>query len=65
MAQGGFADAADFTVALVRAASEDRTALEAALLEGLASGPAEPWTGAEWQDLRDRVAGKDSQTCTT
>ncbi len=29
--------------------------VEAALLEGLASGPAEPMTADDWQDLKRRV----------
>ncbi len=55
--QGGFADAGEFIAALVAATSERRLDLELALIEGLESGSAEPWTNDDWKDLKRRVAG--------
>ncbi len=52
---GQFASASDYIVALVGAARQSRTSIEAALVEGLESGPAEEWTSREWQEIRQRV----------
>ena len=53
--QGGFADAGEYIVALVTAASRKQNDLEAALMAGLSSGPPVPWTGDEWRAMKDRV----------
>jgi putative addiction module CopG family antidote len=42
--RGNFSDASDYITALVAAAREKRSDIEAALIEGLESGPAEQWT---------------------
>lgn len=53
---GRFASANDYIVALVESARDGRSAVEAALLEGLESGPAEEWTKDEWAGIKQRVA---------
>ena len=53
--RGRFANANDYIVALVDAARQKRSEIEAALLEGLRSGPAEEWTSEEWTAIRQRV----------
>ena len=53
--QGQFTTASDYIVALVDAAKKGRTDLEAALIEGLESGPAEEWDSQEWQEIKQRV----------
>ncbi len=52
---GQFASANEYIVALVNAARSKRSDLEAALIEGLQSGPAEEWTSQEWADIKQRV----------
>lgn len=42
--QAGYANASEYIVALVAAASEKQGNIELALVAGIASGPAEPWT---------------------
>lgn len=53
--RGRFASANEYIVALIDAARRKRTEIEAALLEGLESGPAEEWTSQEWADIKQRV----------
>ena len=55
---GGFADPSQFIVALVAAANEKQGEIEQALLAGINSGPAEPWTNEEWQAIKQRVVSK-------
>jgi Arc/MetJ-type ribon-helix-helix transcriptional regulator len=55
---GGFADPSQFIVALVAAANEKQGEIEQALLAGINSGPAEPWTDEEWQAIKQRVVSK-------
>jgi antitoxin ParD1/3/4 len=52
---GQFASASDYIVALVDAARSKRSEIEAALIEGLQSGPPEEWTSQEWADIKQRV----------
>ncbi len=52
---GQFASANEYIVALVGAARRSRSSIEAALIEGLESGPAEEWTSQEWAEIRRRV----------
>jgi putative addiction module CopG family antidote len=52
---GQYATASDYIVALLDAARRQRSSLEAALLEGLASGPPTEWTDLEWQSIRQRM----------
>lgn len=52
---GQFADAGQYIVALVDAARSKRTEMEAALIEGLRSGPAEEWTSEEWALMKQRL----------
>lgn len=56
----GFACASEYIVALVAAASERQEEIEKALLAGIKSGTAEPWTDDEWQAIRSRVVSKTS-----
>ena len=56
--QAGFASASEYIVALVAAASQKQGEVEQALLAGIKSGPAEPWTDDEWQAIRNRVVSK-------
>lgn len=58
--QAGFASAGEYIVALVAAASEKQCEIEQALMAGIASGPAEPWTDDEWQAIKSRVVSKAS-----
>lgn len=53
--RGEFASANEYIVALVDAARNKRSEIEAALLEGLRSGPAEEWTSEEWSAIKQRV----------
>jgi len=59
--QGGFASASEYIVALVSAASQKQNDIEAALMSGLSSGPAEPWTKEEWQAIKNRVVAQGSK----
>jgi antitoxin ParD1/3/4 len=52
---GQFSTANEYIVALVDAARNKRTEIEAALIQGLDSGPAEEWTSQEWADIKQRV----------
>jgi Arc/MetJ-type ribon-helix-helix transcriptional regulator len=54
--RAGFANASEYIVALVTAASEKQGEIDQALMAGIASGPAEPWTDDEWQAIKSRVA---------
>lgn len=54
--RGEFASASDYIVALIDSARQKKSEIEAALLEGLASGPAQEWTSDEWADIKKRVA---------
>jgi Arc/MetJ-type ribon-helix-helix transcriptional regulator len=56
--QRGFASASEYIVALVAAASEKQNEIELALVSGLSSGPAEPWTNEDWQAIKSRVASQ-------
>ena len=53
---GHFASASDYIVALVDAARQNRSKIEAALLEGIQSGPPDEWTKKEWEEIRVRVS---------
>ena len=59
--RGKFSTASEYIVALVNAARNKKSDIEAALLTGLASGPAEEWTSQEWRDLERRVFEKHSK----
>ncbi|TWU47152.1 hypothetical protein Poly51_49500 [Rubripirellula tenax] len=56
--KGGFANPSEFIVALVAAANEKQLEIEHALMAGISSGPAEPWTDEEWQAIKERVVSK-------
>ncbi|TWT92377.1 hypothetical protein Pla52n_62510 [Stieleria varia] len=56
--QGGFSSASEYIVALVAAANKKHGEIEEALLAGIASGPAEPWTDDEWRAIRERVESR-------
>jgi putative addiction module CopG family antidote len=56
--RGGFASASEYIAALVDAARNKRSEIEAALIEGLDSGPAEEWTSEEWANIKQRVIGR-------
>lgn len=53
--RGQFATANEYIVALVDAARRKRSEIEAALIEGLQSGPPEEWTSQEWDEMKQRV----------
>ena len=53
--RGDFSSASEYIVALVQCARSGRSAIEAALVEGLNSGPAEEWTKEEWASIKQRV----------
>ena len=56
--EGGFAHPSEFIVALVAAANAKQGEIEQALIDGVSSGPAEPWTDEEWQAIKERVVSK-------
>ena len=56
--QGRFSNVSEYIVALVDAARKKRSEIEAALIDGLQSGPAEEWTSDEWQEIRQRVIAR-------
>jgi len=58
--RGNFADAGEYIVALVNAARQTRSDIDGALLEGLASGPAEEWTAEDWSAMKERVISRHS-----
>ena len=58
---GQFASVNDYIVALVNAARSKRSELEAAMIEGLQSGPAEEWTSQEWAEIKQRVIGRHQE----
>jgi len=55
---GGFANPSEYIVALVAAANAKQGEIEQALMAGISSGPAEPWTDEEWQSIKERVVSK-------
>lgn len=61
VSRGPFANAGEYIVALVDAARREVAHLEAALIEGLESGPAEPWTADEWAAIRRRVVERHAK----
>jgi antitoxin ParD1/3/4 len=54
---GAYSDADEYLEDLVAFAKEDkaRSSLEALLIEGLESGPAEPMTDQDWESMRARI----------
>ena len=58
---GQFANASEYIVALVDVARRKKSEIEAALIEGLESGPAEQWTSQEWQDMKQRVIDRHQE----
>ena len=59
---GEFATANDYIVALLDAAKNKRSGIEAALLEGLSDGPAEEWTRQEWNEIKERVIRRHQES---
>ena len=59
--RGEFASVSDYIVALVDAARRQKSEIEAALLEGLESGPAEEWTHKQWGEMKRRVIVRQSE----
>ena len=60
--RGQFANANEYIVALINAARSKRSEIEAALIEGLHSGPAEEWTSKEWADIKQRVIEREQES---
>jgi len=58
--QAGYGSASEYIASLVAAVSEQQAGIEQALMAGIASGPAEPWTDGAWQAIRNRVVVKAS-----
>ncbi|HQX51400.1 MAG TPA: hypothetical protein PLR25_15905 [Planctomycetaceae bacterium] len=56
--RAGYANASEYIVALVTAASEKQEEIEQALMGGIASGCAAPWTDEEWQAIKTRVVSR-------
>ncbi|MFM2410717.1 MAG: hypothetical protein RL481_1545 [Pseudomonadota bacterium] len=58
VAEGDYADAAEYVAALVHAEAKAKAQekLEALLLEGLESGDPVPWTDENWDALKRRIA---------
>jgi len=59
--RGRFANANDYIVALVDAARRKRSDIEAALIEGLESGPPEEWASQEWAEMKQRVIARNQE----
>lgn len=59
--RGQFASPSEYIVALVDAARSKRSEIEAALIEGVQSGPAEEWTSQEWTEMKQRVIERHHQ----
>lgn len=59
--RGQFANANEYIVALVDAARRKRTEIEAALIEGLESGPPEEWTRQDWAEMKQRVIERNQK----
>ena len=59
--RGQFTSASEYIVALVDAARSKRSEIEAALIGGLDSGPAEEWTSQEWAEIKNRVIERHHQ----
>jgi antitoxin ParD1/3/4 len=59
--RGKFSTASEYIIALVNAARNKKSEIEAALLTGLEGGPAEEWMSQEWQDIERRVVEKHSK----
>ncbi|WDQ15030.1 ribbon-helix-helix domain-containing protein [Rhodopirellula sp. P2] len=55
---GGFTNPSEFIIALVAAANVKQCEIEQALMAGINSGPADPWTDEEWQTIKERVGSK-------
>ena len=53
--RSGFGSANEYIVALVDAARSKRSDIEAALLDGIHSGPPQEWTPEEWTAMKQRV----------
>lgn len=58
--QAGYSSAGEYIAALVAAASEKQGEIEQAIMVGITSGPAEPWTDDQWQAIKSRVVSKAS-----
>ena len=56
--QAGHSSAGEYIAALVAAASKKQGEIEQALMAGIASGPAVPWTDDQWQAIKSRVVSK-------
>ncbi|WP_417735482.1 ribbon-helix-helix domain-containing protein [Rosistilla oblonga] len=56
--QAGYSTAGEYIAALVAAASEKQGETEQALMAGISSGDAKPWTDAEWKAIKERVIAK-------
>ena len=59
--RGQFESANAFIVALVDAARSKRSDIEAALIEGLKSGPAEEWKSQDWSEMKQRVTQRHNE----
>jgi antitoxin ParD1/3/4 len=59
VAEGGYSSVSEYVRELIRLDQRQsaRTQLEAELLRGLASGPAEKMTGSDWAGIREAVHG--------
>ncbi len=60
--RGSFGSANEYIVALIDAARNKRSEIEAALIEGLQSGPAEEWTSQEWSEIKQRVIERGQES---
>ena len=58
--QAGYSTAGEYIAALVAVASEKQGEIEQALMAGITSGEAEPWTDDQWQAIKSRVVSKAS-----
>lgn len=58
--RAGYSTAGEYIAALIAAASEKQGEIEEALMAGIASGPAEPWTDEQWQSIKSRVVSRPS-----
>ena len=54
----GFRSVDEFVAAVLTRAKETRSRIEKQLAEGLAGGPAQPFSPSEFEDLREKIRRK-------
>jgi antitoxin ParD1/3/4 len=65
VSEGGYNSVSDYVGELVRADQKQKAlaVLQAEVLKGLRSGPAEPMTEKDWAEIRSRLRGRHEEKC--